>query len=254
MENNKTLQDIFSRRSNRTITDKQVEHEKQVLLEKAFQMAPSSINGQATSLIKVTDKHIINELATLSQNPWVANTSLVYLVVADFYRTKQVEKIEEGKVLHTGVLSNLMVGTIDASLAAQNLVLAATSMGLSTTIVGGIRASGEAVRKTIKMFNLPTKTMPLFLIPVGYPATLDKDLPVPFRLPHNVVVFNNKYDQLAFNKDSIADFNNKYAQIGRKVKWTEGQANFYAKAYVPEMHDIAKEQKLITRQPDGKDW
>ena len=69
--------------------------------------------------------------------------------------------------LVTNDLTLLIFGIQDAALMAQNLVLAAESIGLGTCFLG---AAPHAARTLRKRYKLPERVFPLVQLAVGYPA------------------------------------------------------------------------------------
>ena len=61
-------------------------------------------------------------------------------------------------------LESLLLGTIDAALAAQNAVVAMESLGLGSVYIGGIRNDIEGVAKEL---GLPPQVYPVFGLCVG---------------------------------------------------------------------------------------
>lgn len=62
-----------------------------------------------------------------------------------------------------------MVSLIDAALAAQNMSIAAESMGLGICYIGGIR---NELDKVTEVLQTPDHVLPLFGLAVGHPANL----------------------------------------------------------------------------------
>ena len=61
----------------------------------------------------------------------------------------------------------LLVGTIDATLVAQNIAAAAEDMGYGMVYLGSLRNDVERVREIL---DLPKHTFPLFGMALGIPA------------------------------------------------------------------------------------
>ena len=60
-----------------------------------------------------------------------------------------------------------MVSVIDAALAAQNMSIAAESMGLGICYIGGIRNN---LNEVSELLETPEYVLPLFGLVVGQPA------------------------------------------------------------------------------------
>ena len=68
---------------------------------------------------------------------------------------------------HVECTETFLLSVIDASLFAQNLVLAFESMGLGACYIGGLRNDLPGVDEVL---NIPEGTLPLFGLTVGWPA------------------------------------------------------------------------------------
>ena len=86
-------------------------------------------------------------------------------------------------------VETFLVAAIDAALAAQNAVIAAESLGLSTVYIGAMRNNPARVGELLK---LPLKVFPVFGLCVGY-AGRDGIGEVNPRLPQPAVAFNEVY-------------------------------------------------------------
>jgi len=135
----------------RRVTDEQVEK-----LLQAAQWASSAGNLQSRFFVVVRDRDVKKQLvaAALGQD-FVAEVPVVIVVCAD-YKRSAAKYGERGKELYA---------ICDATLAAQNLWLAATEMGLAAGWVGAFD-EGEVSR----ILDLEDGLRPIALMPLGYPA------------------------------------------------------------------------------------
>ena len=105
---------IYSRRSIRTYLDKEVEHEKIEKLLKAAMAAPSACNIQPWEFVVITDKALIQDIKNSIKQYSQYNAPLVIVVCGN------PEFIPwEGDT-----------GIIDCCAAIENMLLAATAIGL----------------------------------------------------------------------------------------------------------------------------
>ena len=75
---------------------------------------------------------------------------------------------------------NLLISSVDASLAGQNTLLAAESLGYGGVFIGLIRHKALAIAE---LFNLPDYTYPIFSIALGRPAQHHPVKPLPAKKP-----------------------------------------------------------------------
>ncbi|HMF66582.1 MAG TPA: nitroreductase family protein, partial [Phyllobacterium sp.] len=118
-------------------------------------------------------------------------------------------------------LESFLLAIIDATLAAQNAVVAFESLGLGTCYIGALRNNPMAVAKELA---LPKEVFPVFGLTVGYPDPAIRTDVKP-RLPRSRVFHREQYEA---NPDS-GDFSayNKVLRAFQKIQlmpaidWTE---------------------------------
>ena len=87
-------------------------------------------------------------------------------------------------------LETFLVACIDVALAAQNAVVAAESIGLSTVYIGAMR--NDPVR-VAELLGLPPRAFVVFGLCVGYPDPTARNEVKP-RLPQTTVLHHERYD------------------------------------------------------------
>jgi nitroreductase len=161
------------------------------LLVAAAQSAASSSNLQLWSVVSVEDPERKNRLARLANDQKHIRQAPLFLVwLADLARLRNLlqEKGISDEELQYLELS--LIAAVDASLAAQNAVVAAESLGLGTVYIGAIRNSIEEVAAEL---HLPQGVLPLFGLVVGYPDPASPASIKP-RLPQDAVLHREAYD------------------------------------------------------------
>ncbi len=152
--------DVFEaiqlRRSIRAFSGRDVsEGVEEQILEAAIR-APSAGNRQSWEFIVVRDPDLKAELARAAvEQDFLATAPLVILVAAN--RARSAERY--------GSRGANLYCIQDCAAATQNLMLAATALGLGTCWVGAFDEADVA-----HLVQLPETVRPLALIPVGYPA------------------------------------------------------------------------------------
>ncbi len=157
----------------------------------AAQSAATSSNLQTWSVIAVTDPAKKAALARLANNQKHIEQCPLFLVwLADISRNARLGD-QEGVTLETlPFQETFLVAAIDAALAAQNAVIAAESIGLSTVYIGALRNQPQEVAKVV---GLPHGSFGVFGLCVGYaaPAAAAEVKP---RLSQDVVLHHEVYD------------------------------------------------------------
>ena len=165
------IESIFERRSVRQfIENKQVEKDKIIKLLETAMAAPSACNLQPWEFIVVSDKEELSQLITLTFNGKY-NPPLAMIICAN---TKNIPWEGNGWM-------------IDCSAAVENMLIAATAMGLGSVWIGAYHE--EELRK---LFNIPQNIKIMNIVYFGYPAA-DENLPSGTRYTEDAV-FWGKYD------------------------------------------------------------
>jgi nitroreductase len=150
------LEAIKGRRSIRAFTGKDVKEEIVEKLIDAARWAPSAGNIQPWEFIIVRKPEVKRRLAEAAlDQTFIEEASVVIAVCAHENRSSEGYGVR-GKTLYC---------IQDTAAAAQNIHLAAYSLGLGTCWVG---AFGEEEAREI--LKIPLGVRPIAIIPVGYPA------------------------------------------------------------------------------------
>ncbi|MDR0269072.1 oxygen-insensitive NADPH nitroreductase [Paenibacillus sp.] len=188
---NDTLTLLMNHRSIRKFKDTPITEEQLHAIISAAQMASTSSNVQAYSVIAATDPGLKKQLAELAGNQAYVEQCPVFLVwCADLYRLKQVTSEPlQGRLTYGDTTENFIVATVDAALAAQNAAIAAESMGLGIVYIGGVR---NRIAELSKLLGLPELVYPVFGMCVGVPDQEPGQRP---RLPLESVLHLNGYSK-----------------------------------------------------------
>jgi nitroreductase len=88
-------------------------------------------------------------------------------------------------------LSLLLFGIQDATLMAENMVIAAESLGMGSCFLGGAPYMAESI---IQQYRLPPRVFPLVQLAMGYPA---EDRPPRPRYPLQFNLFEDEYPEFS---------------------------------------------------------
>ncbi|RMX04946.1 NADPH-dependent oxidoreductase [Corticibacter populi] len=161
----------------------------------AAQSGSSSSNLQVWSVVAIQDAAHKNQLAIWANNQDFVRQAPLFLVwLVDLSRDRLVADAPEGVTIDgTDYLESVVLGAIDAAIAAQNAVLAAESLGLGAVYAGAIRSHVRAIAEDLK---LPPYVFPVFGTAIGYPAEGLVSHIRP-RLPQPAVLHSEYYDASA---------------------------------------------------------
>ncbi|GGJ15173.1 oxygen-insensitive NADPH nitroreductase [Paenibacillus hunanensis] len=187
---NDTIRLLMNHRSIRSYKPDAVTDEQLEAIVAAGQMASSSSNVQAYSVIAVKDPERKASLARMAGSQRYIEECPVFLVwCADLYRLEHaVQKHAPEKESYVDAVENFIVATADVTLAAQNAAIAAESMGLGVVYIGGIRTDIEGVSE---LLGLPEYVYPIYGMCLGYPNQEPGLRP---RLPLKAVLHREAYD------------------------------------------------------------
>jgi nitroreductase len=157
----------------------------------AAQSAATSSNLQTWSVATVEDPAARAAMAEIAGGQkHILECPLFLVFLADTGRNDRLG-IAEGKPLEgMPYLETFLVAAIDAALAAQNAVVAAESLGLSTVYIGALRNDPLRVAETL---GLPPGTAGVFGLCVGYPKPGAEGEVKP-RLPQSTILHRGRYD------------------------------------------------------------
>ncbi|HTR85415.1 MAG TPA: NADPH-dependent oxidoreductase [Reyranella sp.] len=167
----------------------------------AAQSAATSSNMQWTSVIATTDPAKKKVLAEIAGNQKHIEQCPLYLCwIADMNRHVSISATEQVEFETMPWLETFLVACIDVALAAQNAVVAAESLGLSTVYIGAMRNDPERVAR---LFNLPKQSFVVFGLCVGYAAEKSAGEVKP-RLSQAAILHHERYDSSNAHTERLA--------------------------------------------------
>lgn len=153
--------------------------------------AATSSNLQTWSVVAVSDPAMRAEFAKIANNQkHIEQCPLFLCWIADVSRLERLGEQEKLELENTPYLETFLVAAIDASLAAQNAVVAAESLGFSTVYIGAMR---NDIVRVAEMLKLPPGAVCVFGLCVGYPLENVTNA-VKARLPQSAILHHNHYD------------------------------------------------------------
>ncbi|MGC9394086.1 MAG: nitroreductase family protein [Anaerolineae bacterium] len=174
MLTNPIIESMLNRKSVRKYTDQQPTDEVIETIVRAGQQAPFA--SQLCSL-----------LLTRKKAPFGA--PLWFTLCVDMHRMELV-MAKRGWTTAANDLSLLILGIQDAALMAENMVIAAESLGMGSCFLGTTPYRAERIQKK---YHLPKRVFPLVELFMGYPA---EDFPPRPRYPLAFTLFEDRYPEL----------------------------------------------------------
>lgn len=144
-------------------------------------------------------------------NPFHA--PLLFTVCVDVYRHERV-MARRGWKMAMNDLSLLLFGIQDATLMAENMVMAAESLAMGSCFLGNTPYEADEI---IAEYGLPPRVFPLVQLAMGYPA---EDLPPRPRYPMTVTLHEGRYHEPdeALLTEAMAAMDDGYLAQGYYLK------------------------------------
>ena len=195
---NEVLKQLHARKSVRAYDDKPITPEEKKMIIEAGIQAPTAGNMMLYSVIDVTDQAIKDKLAISCDNqPFIAQAPLVLVFLSDYQRLYDMfTRSVEGEITKPNE-SDLLLGMADAMCAAQNMVVAAESLGIGSCYIGDIVENYEQVRE---LLSLPDYAAPVAMLVFGNPSEQQKKREKPSRFGMEYVVHENNYRHLSVDE------------------------------------------------------
>lgn len=153
---------------------------------------------------------------------------LLFTICVDMHRMDIIME-KRGWKRVSNDLSMLLFGIQDATLMAENMVIAAESFGMGSCFLGSAPYIADRIAKKYK---LPPQVFPLVQLVMGYPAENPPPRP---RYPINFSLFEDQYPE--FNDEQIAEAmrvmdegylaQNYYSKDKIKIRLEKGRQETY---------------------------
>lgn len=183
-----TVELILNHKSIRAWKETPIEEK---LMETLFEAAnrTSTSNGmQNASIIRVKDSQKREMISEVAGQKYVTESPELLIFIVDNYRNYRIVEEQGQKENFANDTDRFFQGFTDACLMAQNLTIAAESMGLGIVYYGSIL---NDARKIIEILELPKNTFPVVGLGLGYPNQNPELKP---RMSIKSKVFTDRYE------------------------------------------------------------
>ncbi len=239
---NETIKVIQNHASVRNFEDTPLSQEVKDTLISAACSGASSNFIQAFSIVEITDEDMRRELAAITNSAaYVNKTGAFYVFVADLYRQASLLQKAGKSLAPIQNMEALIVSVVDATIGAQNMALAAESLGLGICYIGGIRNN---IEKVADILQLPPYTVPLYGLTIGIPLSKNECKP---RLLRQNQVCTNTYNKEIFAELEAYDQVTKAYYLERGVNaqdssWIQKNIDFFSSPRREEVGPFLKKQ------------
>lgn len=232
---NPTIELLNSHRSIRKFTDEPVAQSTVDTLIKAGQAAATSSFIQACTVIQVSQGERRDALAEMANNQAYVSEAPVFLVFcADMKRHKLACDMHNADML-SGYTEQFLTASMDCALFAQNVIVAAESLGLGGVYIGGLR---NKIQDVSDLLELPELVYPVFGMCLGHP---DQNPEVKPRLPLDVVLKQDRYDdsqdaeRIAAYDGDVREYYKTRTGGNKDMTWSEQISGMLVKEARPHM-------------------
>lgn len=179
MITNETIETLMNRKSVRKYTDRKLSRDELETIVRAGQRAPFA--SQLYSVLFSTKGSI------------AFNAPIWFVICVDAYKLERFMRLRGWKIV-TNDLTLLLLGMQDAAYMAENMVIAAESLGIGSCFLGEGSINASRIETLSKRFELPKGVFPMVELVMGYP---DEDFPTRPRYPLAFTLFEEKYPELS---------------------------------------------------------
>ena len=192
-QKNEVVKNLFERKSVRIFEDRPISPEDRLTILQAACQAPTAGNQQLYTILEITEPALKKRLSVTCDNqPFIADAPLVLLFCADCQKWYDAYRYAGCTPRHPSA-GDLMLAVEDSSLAAQNAVTAAWSLGIGSCYIGDIMEHCELHRE---LFQLPPYVFPAVMLVLGYPTARQRERIKPARCPLDSIVMEKTYRKM----------------------------------------------------------
>ncbi len=235
-----TIDLLKNHRSVRRFQQRPIEEDKMNRILECGMRASNTGNMQIYSIILTQDKDNVAALSKLhfGQGATAAAFLTVCVDVNRYHHWCRLRNCDEP---YDNFLW-MMAGTVDATLAAQNICVAAESEGLGFCYLGTVMYNTKAIAE---LLELPKQVVPVVTLCMGYP---DEEPALSERLPLEGVVHQEKYHDYSdddINRIHEVRENFPFNQEMVRQNKTENLAQIFTQIRYPKKDNVPISQAYL---------
>lgn len=239
MLTNQTIETMLNHRSIRKWQDKEIPDEIIETLSEVAMRTSTSEGMQLASIIRIKDKEKREQLREVSTQKYIVDAPELWIFVADGYRNHRIFSEQSHDRNYTNDADKFFQSVSDAALMAQNVATAAESLGLGLVFFGSILNDLE---KTIKILELPERTMPVVGLGIGYP---DQQPQLKPRMNKSFRIFVDKYQKFDNYKEQFKDYDQEMVKYYDLRNDNKPLDKFTEQVYDKYKNQRVKRSKII---------
>ena len=186
---NETIKTQLNHRSIRQFKPLALTREEVNLLVDVARHTATSNFRQSYSIISITDETLKKEISEIANQPYIPNAGHLFVFVVDQRRNTLIAEAKGAKALVQGSPERFISAFSDAMIAAQNMVVAAESLGMGTVYLGSILNDNAKLSELLKL-----------------PKYVYQEPQLKPRLPRHVIHMENYYRDLEHPLEELKDY------------------------------------------------
>ncbi|OGL47668.1 MAG: hypothetical protein A2161_19705 [Candidatus Schekmanbacteria bacterium RBG_13_48_7] len=203
---NRTLKLLIERASCRNFSDRNISSETMNLVLEAGIHSATGGNLQPYSIIKIENENTKQKLTEFCGQDFMRMAPVHLIFCIDWHRIERWANLEIAPFTATSAFRHFWISFQDTIICAQNVCVAADSVGLGSVYIGTILEFLPEIRDIL---SLPEGVLPVVLLCLGYPKSKP---PQRKKLGIRTIVHSEKYHEIEDEKLLMA-FAEKYPDL-----------------------------------------
>ena len=236
---------LLERRSIRRYEREPIPEATMKFIYDAIRNTSTSYNGQQFSVIDIDDQDLKERLYGIINQKQIKTCNHFMVFCADYNKIWQLAKQKNIDIPEfNNTMDGVMVGIIDAALALQNALVAASACGLGCCCIGYARTADPA--KIAEILNLPKGVFVVCGLALGVPREMPDLKP---KQPAEATIYKNVYpdnsvilDSLEKYDKNISEYNQTRAGSKTDNDWCSHILDYYKDAMSYRILDYLKQQ------------
>ena len=208
----KTVEQVLlERRSIRRYERENISDETLAFIYDAIRNTPTSYNGQQFSVIDIDNQALKEELYAITNQKQIKTCNHFMVFCADFHKIWVLAK-EKGIDIpeFQNTMDGVIVGVIDAALAMENALIAASSKGLGCCCIGYARTADPF--KLAELLKLPEGVFVVCGLAIGVPREMPDLKP---KQPVGALIHKNSYSSDASLLELLKGYDAEITEYNR---------------------------------------
>lgn len=170
-----------------------------ILIDVAKRTA-TSLGMQSFSMIRIVNPEVKKQIAQICQQEYVGRLPELFIFLVDCYRNVKIAEEQGESIVNLCDTDRFLQGWTDATLAAQNMAVAAELGGFGTVFLGSILNDAPQL---IELLHMPKYTFPVLGLGIG---VADQHPQLKPRMPRDMNVFDDTYDVVESYIEALEEY------------------------------------------------